>query len=100
MGVSHLGQYAKVAVAAKANSGNADVASFKGGARPQPASVMPKDGSVSGYSKEALHAFGNSAKAHPKNGARVGAKHSQPKLGKKLHILNKTMVQPNGGRQG
>lgn len=98
MGVSHLNQYAKSAQSAKANSGNADSKNMTAGAVPKAASVMPKDGPVASFSKEALHAFGNTAKAHPKNGARAGAKHSQPHLGKKMSILGKVHTSPSGGR--
>lgn len=99
MGVSHLRMHAAAAEGARA-PGSLGVANMPGGPRPKTMEKpMPGNSKVSSYSHVALHAAGKTATQHPKNGARVGMKSGQPKLGKKMSsVLGKTFPQPNGGR--
>lgn len=97
MGVQHLNTHA--AAAAKAN-GSIAAMNAAGGPRPTTANKpMPGNSKVSAYSHVALKAAGKTATQHPKGGARVGMKTSQPMIGKRMSgSMGKTYPNGNGGR--
>ncbi len=97
MSLQHLHSWSQAA----APSGARDAVNLTGGTTPKAGKAMKTVPAVSGYSKEALHAMGASAKPHPHGGARAGAKSGQPKLGEtKKSLLGKVHPLESGGRAG